>query len=306
MTDPTIKDLVFYTLVRTRAGLEFSRRMIASLRRLGGALRLAPMWVFEVNPQETRCAEQDDEFTTALPLELPDDVAHYMYADKVYAGAKAESIAGDAVGSLVWIAQDVLVVNQPGLYDLGGEVSAALRPVHIQNVGLKPDQPLDVFWRTVYKACGMQDTDRTIQTLREDITLRAYYNTHAFSIDPSLGLLGEWFQIFRQLVLDEDFQQQACADELHQIFLHQAPLSALVSGRIPPERTRILPVGYNYPYEFQASLPEKNRVARMNDLATLASEGKPLHPDQLEGMEVDGELREWLFENANFGEKQIF
>lgn len=280
----------FVTLVRSADERTKARLLIDSIRSFGGPLRRCPIWLFSTG-REDGPAIADVE---TLPLTVPEAVAAMPFASKVYACAQAEALAGPEVGSLAWISADCLVLRPPLLMALGPQYDAAVRPVHIQNVGLETTQPIDPFWAGIYKAAGVSDVALTVESFVDRKPLRAYFNSHLLSIRPSLGIAGEWFEQFAVLANDSEFQASACGDELHQIFLHQAVLSAVLATRVDGERLHILPPDYSYPYNLQARIPPERRAAVLNDLACIAYEDRPLHPDSVHDIAIQEPLRTWL------------
>jgi hypothetical protein len=259
----------------------------------------------------------DREDVVVLPLELPQAVRGYPFAAKVWACAWAEdlatsqdgplgggtvrTLANGRVRSLAWLAPDCLVIQPPALFRLGPAWDAAVRPVHIRNVGLRAGEALDPFWRGVYAAVGLSDVVPNVTTLGATVEsyvdaqrLRAYYNSHGLAVDPALGLLRRWAEIFLSLVVDGAFQAAACQDMLHRVFLHQAALSALLATRVDPGRLRLLPPEYNYPYNLHGSVPEERRARALNDLVCIAYEDRSLDPDEMEDINVEEPLRSWL------------
>jgi hypothetical protein len=194
----------------------------------------------------------------------------------------------------VWIDPGCLVVNPPVLYELGADFDAAFRPVHIQNVGLRVDEPLNAFWGGIYTAVGLTDLSTTVQSFVDRQTLRAYYNSHAFAVNPALGLMHRWLEHFQALVCDAVYQQTACQDEPHQIFLFQALLSALLTKEIEPSRLRILPPEYNYPFNLQGRVPEGHRARALNDTVTFTYEQRSLNPAEITDIAVEEPLASWL------------
>ena len=194
----------------------------------------------------------------------------------------------------MWIDPGCLVVNPPVLYELSRDHDAAFRPVHIQNVGLRPDEPLDAFWQGIYADVGIPDVSTTVQSFVDRRTLRAYYNSHAFAVNPALGLLGRWLEHFRALARNVHYQQAACQDEPHRVFLFQALLSALLSRDVAPERLRILPPEYNYPFNLQGKVPAEYRARVLNNLVTFAYEERSLNPAEVTDIALEEPLRSWL------------
>jgi hypothetical protein len=192
------------------------------------------------------------------------------------------------------MAPDCLVIQPPVLFALGPKWDAAVRPVHVRNVGLRAGDPQNPFWRGVYAAVGVEDVAVTVESYVDGQRLRAYYNSHAFAVDPALGLLGRWAEVFQTLVVDRAFQAAACQDARHQVFLHQAVLSTLLATRVDPARLRLLPPAYSYPYNLHTAVPEARRARALDDLVSIAYEDRSLDPAEIEDITVGEALRSWL------------
>jgi hypothetical protein len=285
---------IFLTSIRSARGKACARILIDSIRTFGGALRDCPIWVFETNPQKASCQDFASDSVQVIPLNMPDTVHDYIFGDKVYACAQAEAMATPEVQSLVWIDPTCVVVNPPLLFDLGAAFDAAVRPVHIRNVGLLATDPLDEFWQKIYATVGVNDIASTVESLADGQRLRAYFNSHGFAINPKKGLLHRWFPLFEKLVCDQEFQARACADERHQIFLFQAILSALLATSLDPKRICILPPTYNYPYNLQSSLPLERRAQSLNDLVCFTYEERSIDPSEMKDIQIGEPLRAWL------------
>ena len=94
------------------------------------------------------------------------------------------------------------------------------------------------------------------------------------------------------------FQSNACQDELYRIFLHQAVLSALTVTLLGPDRIRLLPPDYSYPYNLHSSVPPERRARALNDLVCIAYEDRPLDPRVVSDIQIDEPLRSWLLQRA--------
>ncbi|HIH00648.1 TPA: hypothetical protein HA259_00945 [Thermoplasmata archaeon] len=196
------------------------------------------------------------------------------------------------------MSSDTLIVNPPVQYDLGEAYDAALRPVHIKNVGMPVGVPLDDFWRRVMRCAGIQDTDYSVESFVDRVTIRAYFNSHSYCVNPSIGLFGEWLRCFDELAQDSEFQNSACADDLHKVFLHQAVLSALTVAMLDSDRIRLLPPTYCFPYNLNNMVPPERRATRLEELVSVVYEELDLNPDSIEGIEVREPLRTWLSERT--------
>jgi hypothetical protein len=289
MTNTQADTVLFVTLVRHPAQRPGARLLVESIRAFGGPLSGCPIWIFETG--EAGPAILDAE---SRPLEIPEAITTTPFAAKVFACARAEALAGPEVESLIWIGPDCLVLNPPILMGLGPGHDAAVRPVHIQNVGLAATDTIDPFWAAVYRALGVDDVGLTVESFVDRKQLRAYFNSHILSVNPSVGLCREWFDLFAALATDEVFQAGAGRDQLHQIFLHQAVLSTLLATRVDPDRLRILPPDYSYPYNLQDRVPADRRATALNDLVCIACEDRPLHPSHVHDIAIRPPLRAWL------------
>jgi len=299
MSTPIEEQAVFVTLVRSLHERACAQLLIDSIRSFGGALRRCPVWLFDSAAQEPSAKYPHGPDVEVLSLSVPDKVRHYLFADKVYACARAEEMVSSDIQSLIWIDPACLVINPPELYNLGSSFDAAVRPVHIRNVGLLPDEPLDGFWRGICDVVGVDDIQTTVETFVDVQRIRSYFNSHAFAMKPSRGILQRWFEHFATLVSDEEFQANACEDERHRIFLHQAVWSALLVAERGVERVRELPPDYNYPYNLHPSVPLGKRAAALNDLVSIAYERRSLDPELVDDIHIYEPLRSWL--NAHTG-----
>lgn len=268
--------------------------LIESIRSFGGAMRHNPFLIFEADAQNAPCHSLVSAYVQVIPLELPSEARSYYFAKKVYACAQAEKLAASTVQSLIWIDPMCLIVRPPLLFNLGQAFDTAVRPVHIKNVGLGADKPLDIYWQRIYKMLGVDDIQHQVETFVGKETIRAYFNTHAFAVNPTKGLLGRWLEYFTSLVADKAFQNTACPDSLHQIFLHQAIWSALLVTSLEPDRIHLLPPDYNYPYNLHHMVPPERRVGALNDLVCFTYEGRTITPDLVNDIAIHAPLSSWL------------
>jgi len=285
-----MNDIRFLLLWRTEAGEKLARIVVDSLRTLGGPLRDGRVWAFVLGERDMPPTLPGLEGVECFPLAVEASCAAYPLAEKVYACARAEEMAGPEIRSLVWLNLDCLIVRPPLGLDLGPGCDAAFRPVHHRNVGPRAGEPLDAYWRGIYRAVGLEDVQHTVESFVDGQTLRPYFNTHCFAFNPAAGLGRAWWAHFKALAMDRAFQEGPCRNELHQIFLHQAVLSALVPRLLAWERVRLLPPEYNYPLHMLDEMPLEQRAPALNDLVTAVYEDAfPWHK-----IEVREPLGPWL------------
>ena len=293
-TDQLADRTCFLLLVGSDWGERHARLLIESLRTFGGELSDCPVWVFLADPDGVPGSTLDIKGVRCIPLVREDELQPYIFADKVRACAQAERMADGNVHSLVWFSLTTLIVGPPVLFDLAPAFDAAFRPVHHRNIGSLAAEPLDDFWSGVYRAVGLEDAPFTVESYVDSLQLRPYFNTHMFAVDPSLGLLRKWWELFQGLVTDDEFQSGPCADRPHQIFLHQAVLSGLVAKMMGLERICILPPEYSYPLHLHQEVVPALRPQKLNNLVCPVYEQEYRYPETLSGIEVDEPLRSWL------------
>lgn len=294
MTGPAAARPVFVTLVREDGDLAKAALWIESLRTFGGSLSESPVWVFEGDRRRTPCGCLRGSGTSVFPLSPPVLPASYPFLLKAAACARAEEMAGPLYRSLVWMAPSCLVVAPPLLLDLGCEVDAALRPVHVANIGSPAGEPPDAFWRSLFRASGTEESGVTVESFVDCRTLRAYYNTHVFAVNPALGLMGEWLRRFVEYVTGPASPEDSRLDAEHRIFLHQAVLSVLLAQKLAPSRVRMLPEEYGYPYHLQARVPPDRRAEALNELVCISYEEKLPDPEGMTDIVVEEPLLSWL------------
>lgn len=287
-----MNDIRLLLLWRTRAGERLARIVVDSLRAFGGPLRDATVWAFVLGERDVPPTLPGLEGVECLPLAVEAGCAAYPLAEKVYACARAEEMAGPEMRSLVWLSLDCLILRPPLGFDLGRACDAAFRPVHHRNIGPRAGEPLDEYWRGIYQAVGLEDVPYTVESFADGQMLRPYFNTHCFAFNPAAGLGRAWWAQFKALTTDRAFQEGPCRDELHQIFLHQAVLSALVPKLLPWERVRALPPEYNYPLHLLDEMPSERRAPDLSGLVNVVYEDE----FSWAKIEVQEPLRSWLRE----------
>jgi hypothetical protein len=285
---------IYLTAITQPGDIPAVRLMIASLREFGGMAGESPVWVFTTGGFDLPVGVFDGTGVNVLPLDVPELLVPFLFSAKVAACTAAEDMAPPGVTSLVWLDPACLVINPPVLFELDDSHQAAVRPVHIRNVGLPREEPLDDFWGGIYREVGLADAPFSVSTFIDDSPVRAYFNSHGFSFRTGHGLGRRWLEVFSRLVGSRDFQETACSDALHRIFLFQAVWNAVLVSNIPRSGIRLLPPDYNYPYHLHNRVPDSKRPSSMNSLVTLSYEDCDLHPDAITGIRLEEPLFSWL------------
>jgi hypothetical protein len=291
-------ETVFFTSVGSSRQLPRAKLLIASIRAYGGDLAACPVWVMELDPVGVPCGDLAGGGVRVFPVSVADSLGGYLFAGKVTACARAEELASGTVGSLVWLIPECLILRPPVLMKLRDGLSAAVRPVHIRNIGLPAGSEPDVFWKGIFDVVGEPSASWTVESFVESERIRPYFNSAAFSVHPAAGLMRRWLELFEVLVHDAAFQTIACGDEWHRVFLHQAILSALIATSVDRTRVRELPPDYGYPYNLHDSVPEERRAAALDDLVCAIYEHRSVNPASVTDIEIREPLRSWLRERT--------
>ncbi|MBE0687155.1 MAG: hypothetical protein IH585_14285 [Anaerolineaceae bacterium] len=283
----------YITLISSQVEAQQVKLLIESLRRFGGRLGAYSVWIFCTDVKFSEGFSESDTLKIFhLKMDVP--LSNFPLAEKVFACALAEEMAAlEGVHTLIWLNPDCLIFNPPELFILGDQYDAAFRPVHIRNVGSLANESIDGYWQRVYEVVRVNQVPYTIESFVDGQTLRPYFNTHCFAINPTKGILQAWRAIFVTLLMDKEFQDDYCQDEFHQIFLHQVVLSALVMKSIQQKRLLMLPHEYSYPLHLQEKLLITKRVKSLNQLVCMVYEEDTL----LDGIEIQEPIRSWLKDN---------
>jgi hypothetical protein len=292
--DPSNNSVIYMTWVYSSDTKAKVRILIDSIRSFAGPLSDCPIWVFEAEPQKAPCYDLSGKNVEVLPLNLPVTLKPYLFTRKVFACYQAESRVDNDVHSLVYLDPGCLIVRPPLFFNLDQRYDAAIRPVHIRNVGSRAGDPLDAYWSKIYTTLGIEDVEMKVESFVDRQQVRAYFNSAAFALNPSQRLCQRWFQYFETLVNDSDFQAAACQDEWHQIFLHQAVLSTLIATVLEPERLRLLPPDYGYPYNLHSDVIQERKAEALNDLACVIYEDRSINPQVVDDIEIHEPLKSWL------------
>lgn len=293
--------MAFVTAVLSPEQQACAHLLVDSLRTFGGPLRDCPVWILEMRPQTAPCGDLVGPGVDVVRLEVPESLPPYYFTYKVYAWAQVEQWADPSLQSLVWFNPECLVVRPPMHFELARPLAAAFRPVHHRNIGILVTEALDSFWQGIYRAVDLEEASYSVESFADAQAIWPYYNTHLFALDPGQGLGRAWLEAFETLVQDEAYQAAACADELHQIFLHQAVLSALLVRQLGPARIRVLPPEYSYPLHLHDQVPPDRQPHSLNRLVCPVYEAGFRYPEALGGLPVEEPLASWLRERAPGG-----
>jgi hypothetical protein len=285
--------------------------LVDSIRRWGGAYADSPIYAVLTDAARTgsRLAGKSVDLVS-LPLAEP--ARSFLYAAKAFAAAKVEEMTAGTIDTLVWLDPETLLLGPPAAYDLSAGAAAAVAPVSLVNIGQSPDEPVDDFWKTIYRRCGLDPADiYTVETFVDGRKVRAWLNCGMFSVRPERGLFRDWAKILDEFLHDAEFLRTSVADAPHRIFLHQAVISTLIAAKLKRPEIRWLPKGCNYPlfchslgYPGAAGtvhlIPDRKKVKSLDELTSVFLESLIVaHADWIKYLPPGGgPLRDWLIEEV--------
>lgn len=289
---------VFATYVEDAYSERKAALLVDSIRRFGGSLADAPIYVAVKDMDRVSLPNLGTRDAVIVPLEADPVAGEYLLGAKVFAAAQVERLVAKHARTMLWVDPWDLFLGPPTGYELDRGTAVALRPVQVLNVGQPVGQPVDAYWSRIYRDAGL-DPARipAVEPLVDPQPIRFYVNCGIIAFRPSLGLCQEWARRFVALVKDEAYQQSACSDFRHRLFLHQAVLSGLILQRTTPGQRRWLPVELGYPLEFhlKGKIPAEKRIEDLGRVvAFFVEQYWELHPDWMTAFRIDEPLKAWL------------
>jgi len=292
------RDTVFVTIVTNLAELNAVALLVHCLRTFGGEMKDVQGYILSSREMDVAGHFRTDRHIAIIPLHEKHSAEPYFFRSKVMACAQAERLTEKDGKVLIWLNPMTLLFKEPADFLLVGERKAAFRPVHIQNIGQEIGEPVDAYWDGIYKRVGRDADSYHLISFVDEKKLRPYFNSHLFAIDPALGIMQEWENLFNEMIQNEEFQRTCCADVPHRVFLHQAILSALIEIKLKRSQIHILPEEYSYPLHFHRQLNAEKQAHSLDELICPVYEEGLHFPETFSGISVSPPLFEWLREQS--------
>lgn len=190
-------------------------------------------------------------------------------AMKAAAAAEAERLFEGRVDELVWMDTDTVVTREPSELLLPAGSAAAVTPVHHRLIGRRWDDAPDAYWIEVFRVAGAdRASDFGVLTVVDREAIGAYFNAGLLALRPSARLLRAWRDRLAEAGADPALKA-AIKNSRHELFLHQAVLSAVLLAGAGPGGIRLLSYGFNYPLHMHGQAPSALRPAKLDDVYTL-------------------------------------
>ncbi len=288
----TPTSIIFATYAADSEAMYWSLVMVESIREFGGALRHAPIWVYQpAGSPALDSAMRSKQAALAVDIKLcamPDEAKVFWFAGKVFASAVAETEAEKKGRILAWLDPDVVFVKEPTDFFLADSIAFGYRPVLHKLIGSLYAEPPDEFWLRVYEKLAVPESALfPVVTPVDELTLWAYFNAGILIVRPERGLLRTWPGCFQTLYRDSVFAQWCRKDQLRAIFLHQAALAGAILTHLKRNEMVELPATYNYPLYFHSRYPGATRPASLDDVVMFRHEFFSREFQDVAGEELD-------------------
>ena len=263
--------VAFLTYVDAPAQEKAAAILLQSLRTFGDSLAKAPFFVAQIDVNAWQSGPLLKAGASLIAVPAAPDAPPYPFLAKVLALAAAEAQLQKKFQTVVYMDAETVILNEPSAWVPTAGKSMAIRPVHLVNqVGVNSDQPLDDYWKGIYGHLGQLPAARPpLRSLVDQQDIHPYYSCVIMAFNPALGLMAQWKGASLALMADKTFQETACQDPRHRIFLHQAVLSALLNLRLPPERIEVPGHLANYPMPLNDRVPAALRPQSLDVVACL-------------------------------------
>lgn len=299
-----MKRLTYAYLVSNKEDERKALIQAESIRTFTGSLSDNPIWVFIPKDVEKLSKQRRERFNSLkvdlYPFEIDPQTAKFPFAGKVVASAAAETLAGSKTSILVWMDCGSMVINEPGELLLERDKKLGCRPVDHLLIGPAYDKPLDTFWESIYKDCGVpQEALFPMTTSTDQIKMFPYINAGMLVVRPEKEILRLWRDTFLKIYLEPKYQDFYQTDRLYRIFIHQAVLAGCILGNLHQEEILELPHLVNYPLHMHTQYPIDRRPQSLNELVSFRYERFFTNPNWQDVILVKEPLKGWLEERVN-------
>ncbi|NJD59793.1 MAG: hypothetical protein C3F13_16770 [Anaerolineales bacterium] len=279
-----------------------SLRLASSIRAFAGGLSANPIWMLTQRAEDDLSLAMRQELrdlnTRLVTIEMDEAGARFPFAAYVQVAGQAEALAEGQSRLLVMLASETLVLQPPQVFLLeAGKVLGGC-PVHLKLLGSGVHEPVDDFWRAIYKYCKVGvDQIFAMTSVVDEQPIRAYFNAGLLVVRPEGGILRRWWEDFQAVYQLPEFKEIYQSSELYNIFMHQAVLAGSILATIKPGEFQLFPPGINYPLHLHDKVDTRWRPTNLNELVTCRYENFGeffTDPDLDQKIRIDAPLKDWL------------
>jgi len=302
--------IIFASFAESIEKLDNILVMAESIRSFAGQYKNAPIWLYA--PKELLETATDRlQKLSSLGVEIkisrtPEGALRFPYARKVFAAGKAESEANGKTAILVWMDDDTVILQEPGVFALPDGVSLGYRPVMHKLIGSLYSEPPDEFWSRIYEVLSVpQSAMFPMETHTDHQTIRPYFNAGILVVRPECGILRKWAHNFEALYRNSSIFAMCREDRYRMIFLHQTALACAALNLLNEDKMHRLPDQVNYPLFFKEMFGAEHEYDNLSGVISLRYDiyfQNPA-PDWAERLKGPKHLISWL--KNHLGEKGV-
>ncbi|MHA1690260.1 MAG: hypothetical protein ACTSU7_01355 [Candidatus Heimdallarchaeaceae archaeon] len=276
--------------------------LAASIRKYGGNLSEQPIWVLVPTQDKDIVYKLANIFesldVTIIPFSSDSNELTFPFTAFVCAAAKAEMLAKNKIDLLVFFDNNSFILREPSEFILEDGKTLGYRPVHYTLIGSEYTKPLDSFWEILYSKLDVtEDNIFPMKTHVDGKSLRPYINSGFMVIRPEKRLYQAWWNTYKEIYKESEFQKYYERDSLYTIFIHQAVLSSIILSKFDREELYELPFSYNYPLHLYPESPPKFQPDNLNDMVTLRYYlDKLQNPEWLDALPFYNPHKSWVIE----------
>jgi len=226
--------------------------LAGSLLTFGGELANNPLWLMMPENVEQVSASTRQELeelgVQVHRFEVPEEALKFPFGGKVFAAAAAELLASTQADILVWMDSDTLFAGEPSEFILEENISLGFRPVMLKNISSLYAEPVNTFWKFIYKRCETPaEHIFPMVTTVDEVQIRPQFNAGIMSVRPAKKLLQTWRDNFERLYQQPEFIPFYQEHILYRIFVHQSVLAATLLTVLREEETQDMGRRVNIP-----------------------------------------------------------
>ncbi len=247
-----------------------SELLIASLKKWGGNFTNYPLWIYEMSVEDPSKAKINPPPNASLfTIEIPTEIQSFPFASKIFLAADAETRAERmGVDELIWLDNDILFIQEPAELTLAPEEKIVLTPVQLLNISSLCSEPINDYWRLVYRLCGVPDASiYPVRTIVDQLNIRTHFNAGLLCLDPKAGILRKWKENFLSIYQNTELLPFYQQDKRYKIFIHQAVMTATILQICKPSEIKLLPANYNIPLQLLDRMDQAYLPASLDSLA---------------------------------------
>lgn len=244
---------LIFAFMQAYGGDERESLLLAgSLLTFGGELANNPLWLMMPENVEQVSASKRQELeelgVQVHRFEVPEEALKFPFGGKVFAASAAESLASTQADILVWMDSDTLFAGKPSEFILEENVSLGFRPVMLKNISSLYAEPVNTFWKFIYKRCETPSEHIfPMLTTVDKVPIRPQFNAGIMSVRPAKKLLQTWRDNFERLYQQPELVPFYQEHILYRIFVHQSVLAATLLTLLREEEMQDIGQHVNIP-----------------------------------------------------------